>query len=124
MIDGYRCFTTVRGDDGGGLLVACITSLDPTLVFEGDCECEVLVIQARLGNQLLRIIAGYGPQECAPAIVREKYRSTVEAQVERSYLAGCMVLVAEDANAKLGPDIIPNDPNLMSEREKESRQMK
>ena len=117
-INGYRCFATTRGDSGGGLLIACLLALDPTLIFEGDCECEVLVVQASIGNQSLRIIAGYGPQECAPIIVREKYRGTVETQVERSYLAGCMVIIAEDANAKLGPDVIPNDPNLQSENGK------
>ena len=114
-LGGYRCFATVRGDSGGGLLIACLTSLKPTLIFEGDCECEVLVVQVVVGNKLLRIIAGYGPQECAPPVVRDKYRSTIEAQVERSYLAACMVLVAEDANAKLGPTIIPGDPHPMSE---------
>ena len=99
-------------------MIACISALEPTLIFEGDCECEVLVVQINTGNDTTRIIAGYGPQECAPDIVREKYRSTVESQIERSYLAGCMVLVAEDANAKLGPNIIPNDPNEMSDNGK------
>ena len=113
-LDGYRCFATVRGDSGGGLLIACLSAHKPTLIFEGDCECEVLVVQLVVGNKQLRIIAGYGPQECAPPVVREKYRSTIEAQIERSYLAACMVLVAEDANAKMGPTVIPGDPHPMS----------
>ena len=44
--------------------------------------------------------------------------NTVEEQIERAYLAGCSVLIAEDANAKLGAGIIPNDPNPVSENGK------
>ena len=105
--EGYRPFATLRGDNGGGLLVACLNSLN-----------AVLVIQVVLGNRNIRIIAGYGPQECAPVVVREKYRNTVEEQTERAHLAGCSVIIAEDANAKLGSDVIPGAPNQMSENGK------
>ena len=114
-LKGYRVFPTVRGDCGGGLIIACLSSLDPVLTFEGDAECEVLAVHVTLKSKPLRIIAGYGPQECAPRIVRETYRNTIEEQIECAYLAGCMVLVAEDANAKLGQDWIKNDPHIMSE---------
>ena len=77
-----------------------------------------MVVQIGVGVNIIRIKAGYGAQECAPPIVREGYRSTVEEQVERAKLAGCMVIVAEDANAKLGPSIIKNDPHPMSENGK------
>ena len=51
-------------------------------------------------------------------MVRETYRATMEEQVARAYLAGCMVLVAEDANAKLGPEMIAGDPHPISEKGK------
>ena len=117
-LKGYRIFELIRGDNGGGIMIACISSLQSTLIYEGDCECEVLVVEIKMNHENIRIIAGYGPQECAPIVVREKYRSTVEEQVVRSFLAGCMVLVAEDSNAKLGPTLVPNDPNPMSENGK------
>ena len=117
-LNGYETYQTVRGDHGGGLLIACLSSLDPVLIHEGDAECEVLVVQVTLKCKPLRVIGGYGPQECSPLIVRENYRNTVEAQVECAYLAGCMVLIAEDANAKLGPELIANDPHTMSENGK------
>ena len=114
-IDGYRCFPTVRGDSGGGLLIACKKDLDPVWIFEGDHECEVLVVEVSLSDSTkIRVIAGYGAQECAPPAVREAYRSSIEEQISQAYLTGCMVLVAEDANAKLGPGIIPGDPHPMS----------
>ena len=115
-IKGYRQFPLIRGDNGGGVLISCLISLEPILVFEGDSECEILVVQITLNpGKSIRIIGGYGPQECAPLLVREKYRNTLEEQVERAYLNGSMVLVAEDANAKLGPDWIKNDPHSISE---------
>ena len=117
-LQGYRCFDTVRGDSGGGLLVACLAALDPVMVYEGDSECEVLVVKLSVKKKQIRIIAGYGPQECAPVIVRETYRNTVEEQVVRATLAGASVIIAEDANAKLGPNWIPKDPNPMSENGK------
>ena len=48
-------------------------------------------------------------------MVREQYRNTVEGEVLRAKLAGCLVVVAEDANAKLGPTMIKDDPHPMSE---------
>ena len=117
-LKGYRQYETVRGDNGGGLLLACISSIQPVLIFEGECECEILVVQVKVGDYLIRIIGGYGPQECAPIIVRETYRITIEEQVNRAYLAGCMILIAEDSNAKLGSEIIPGDPHTISENGK------
>ena len=118
-LPGFKCFPTIRGDSGGGILIACKHSLEPVLIHEGDSECEVLVVQIKLSNQMnIRIIAGYGAQECAPSVVRERYRNSIEEQVSRAYLSGCMVIIAEDANAKLGPKMIPNDPHPMSENGK------
>jgi hypothetical protein len=118
LIKGYRTFTTVRGDNGGGLMIACLASLDPVMVYEGDSECEVLVVQIALESKLIRIIAGYGPQECAPLVVRETYRNTIEEQVVRAQMAGCSVIAAEDANAKLGSKWLKDDPNDISENGK------
>ena len=117
-LSGYQTYPTIRGDSGGGIMIACLSSLDPVLIYEGDAECEVLVVQVTLKSKPLRVIAGYGPQECSPAVVRETYRNTVEEQVECAYLAGCMVLIAEDANAKLGPELLSNDPHTISENGK------
>ena len=118
-IDGYRCFATVRGDCGGGILIACKSSLVPVLIFEGTSECEVLVVQIKINDNLcIRIIAGYGAQECAPPVVREAYRNSIEEQVSRAKLSGCMIVIAEDANAKLGPELIPGDPHPRSENGK------
>ena len=117
-VSGFRSFPTIRGDSGGGLLISCLSSLDPVLIFEGDNECEVIVVQMNLNCRTIRVIAGYGPQECAPLVVREAYRNTIEEQVMRAYLAGASVIIAEDANAKLGPHWIKGDPHPISDNGK------
>ena len=114
-LEGYRCFSTIRGDNGGGIFIACKSGLDPVQIYEGDSQCEVLVVQVKVNNsRKMRIIGGYGTQECAPATLREMYRNSIEEQVSRAFLSGSMVIVAEDANAKLGPTIVPGDPHPMS----------
>ena len=54
---GYRCFPSVRGDSGGGVLIACVSSLDPVLIHEGDAECEVMVVQIKINDN---------PTKCLP----------------------------------------------------------
>ena len=93
------CFSLLRGDNGGGLLVAARCNFEPVLVFEGYIECEVIVLELKLETLRIRVIAGYGPQECAPEVVRETYLSTIEDQVIRADLAGSMFVIAEVANA-------------------------
>ena len=114
-LQGYRCFPTVRGDSGGGILIAGLATLDPVLIFEGDSECEVLTVEVTLQKKRIRVIAGYGPQECAPVVVRETYRNTMEEQVIRAQLSGCSIIIAEDSNAKLGPEWLADDPHPISD---------
>ena len=65
-LTGYKCFPTVRGDNGGGVLIACIRSLDPVLIHEGDAECEVMVVQIKVNNdQNIRIIGGWSSKVCS-----------------------------------------------------------
>ena len=110
-LPGYRVFELIRGDNGGGLLIACLSALEPVQIFEGNQECEVLVVEISVNKQKVRVIGGYGPQECAPVIVREQYRNCIEEQVEKAKLSNTMILIAEDSNAKLGKEWIDGDPH-------------
>ena len=63
-IDDFEVFEHVRTkSQGGGLLTAVKKSFDPVLIFEGDDEIELLVVQGKIGNINIRFINGYGPQE-------------------------------------------------------------
>ena len=62
-LSGYEMFERIRTGQGGGLLTAVSFDLDPVLISDGGDENEILVVQAKLGRQVLRIINAYGPQE-------------------------------------------------------------
>ena len=71
-----------------------------------ELRLTILTVQVEPEEQHLRIAAGYGAQECVTVLVRKRYRSSIESKVERAKLAGYLVIVAGEANAKLGPEII------------------
>ena len=71
-------------------------------------------MQAHLGNLNIRIFNGYGHQEGSNKdnilhVWHEIEKQTIIAKDE-----GCGVLLEVDANAKLGCNIIENDPNPIS----------
>ena len=113
-LDKYQVFEKRREGAGGGLLTAIDHNLDPVLI-QSDEDCEVLVVQCILRRQKIRIINGYGPQEDDPLIKRMKFWETIEQEVVSAKKEKCMILIELDANAKLGSEIIRNDPNKISE---------
>ena len=63
-------------------------------------------------------MSGYGPQENHPEVQRTAFYTTLDAEVERSYLAGREVIISMDANAKLGNKWIPKDKHSICENGK------
>ena len=110
----YITFEYVRKDrGGGGLLTAVHKSLSPVSV-SNDTEEEVLVVEASIARQRVRFINGYGPQDDENSEIREAFFNRIDIEVKRSKLAGAMVCIEMDANAKLGNLIIPGDPEEQS----------
>ena len=72
-----------------------------------------MVVQANLLNQEIRIINAYGPQEDeiekSLSFCQHLEGETISARDEN-----CLTLIQLDANAKVGPEIIPSDPNGQS----------
>ena len=114
-LDNYQVFEKRREGAGGGLLTAIDHNLDPVLIQSDDEDCEILVVQCNLGKQKIRIINGYGPQEDDPLVKRMKFWETIEHEIVSAKNEKCMILIELDANAKLGSQIIRNDPNKISE---------
>ena len=73
------------------------------------------MVQCQIGSQQIRIINGYGPQEDDPLNKRLVFWQAIEQEVVSAKSANCMVLIELDANAKLGYELIKDDPNRMSE---------
>ena len=114
-LKNYQVFEKIRSGFGGGLLTAVDINLDPVLIEAVNDENEILVVQCQVGEQKVRIINGYGPQEDDQLANRLSFWQTLEQEITAAKNSNCMVLVQMDANAKVGKNIIPADPNHLSE---------
>ena len=101
-LDGYQIFEMHRTGMGGGLLTAVKHELEPVLVFQCEEGAEIMVVQVRLGHRNIRIFNAYGPQE-----------QDVSAQTKFNFWQNLEKEI--DANAKVRPIVISNDPNCQSE---------
>ena len=112
-LDGYVIFEKNREGLGGGLLTAVVRDLEPVLISDGGEENEILVVQANVGKHKIRIINAYGPQE-DEAEKSLSFWQQLEAETISADDENCLTLIQLDANAKVGPEIIQNDPNFQS----------
>ena len=94
------------------------TGLQPVLVSEYSDKFELIVVEVQIGNKSIRVITGYGPQESWDSSERIPFFTALEAAIVSAELEGKSVIIAIDANAKLGQKYIPNDPKEMSKNGK------
>ena len=76
---------------------------------------EIIVVQGEVNGKQIRFINGYGPQEYAASDDRIRFFARLEEEIVLSKLNGCMTFVEMDANAKLGPEWINEDPHPQSQ---------
>ena len=117
-LNGYQIFELLREGFGGGLLTAVRHELEPVLI--NQCEdAEVMVVQVKVGSKSIRIFNAYGPQENdVLSQTKLNFWQTLEKEIILAYEAGCDILIELDANGKVGPDVIPDDPNCQTENGK------
>ena len=112
-IAGYEIFECLRTKKlGGGLFTAALVSLDPVEITR-DEQTEILVIEISIRIYRIRIINGYGPQEDENSQAKSFWHS-IETEVIKAKDQGCGIIIQLDANAKVGSNILKNDPNAMS----------
>ena len=117
-IEGYKIFEKNRTGFGGGVLTAIIEELEPVLISDGDEDNEILVVQAKVGKENIRVINAYAPQEDDDLQNIISFWHTLEKEIISAVDAGCFVLIQMDANAKVGSEVIKGDPNKQSDCEK------
>ena len=114
-LPNLQVFEQVRtGKKGGGLLLAIHQNLDPVLIFEGDDDVELIVVQGHIGSQNIRFINAYGPQEDEQYEKVLGFYQKLEEEIVQAINSNCFVMMECDANAKLGYEVIKNDPNPQS----------
>ena len=77
-------------------------------------QSEILVVQVRVGEFNLRVINSYGPQEDSNLDETTDFWQKIEAEVINAKVDECLVLLQLDANAKVGHQVIKNDPHSTS----------
>ena len=112
-LDGYVIFEKNREGLGGGLLTAVVRDLELVLISDGGEENEILVVQANVGTHKIRIINAYGPQE-DEAEKSLSFWQQLETKTISADDENCLTLIQLDDNAKVGPEIIQNEPNFQS----------
>ena len=114
-IPGYQLFEKVRKNrKGGGLLTAADDNLNPVLISTGIDDNEIITIQADVGEHKVRIINAYGPQEDEDSQRILSFWQNLESEVMNAKDNNCLIIIELDAHAKVGPGVIKDDPNQMS----------
>ena len=110
--EGFEVFETIRKHkEKGGTMIGAHKALKPVLITQYDDTFELLVIEINVANKDVRVISGYGPQENFLATERVAFYEALEEEIIKAELSGKSIIVEADFNAKLGNDIIPNDPH-------------
>ena len=118
-LQDYQIFESIRKNkDNGGSMLGIHVGLHPVLVSEYFEHVELIVAEIRVANENIRVITGYGPQENWEDKDRLPFFTALEKEVASAQLESKSVIIAMDANSKLGPTYIPNDPKSMSKNGK------
>ena len=110
-LKGYQIFEQVRSSLGGGLLTAVDPDLSPVLISTGKDSVEILVVQVQIGKLKVRIFNAYGPQESEKKETIQQFWFDFEKQIIDAKEQNCCIMIGMDANAKLGLELISEDPN-------------
>ena len=63
-IPEYQNFERIRsGKSGGGLLTSITEDLNPILIHTANEDIELMTVEINVGEEKIRVINGYGPQE-------------------------------------------------------------
>ena len=116
---GYEIFESPRAGMGGGLLTAVRYELNPVVVYDSEDGSEILVVQIEVGDLRIRVFNAYGPQvRTLTDPAKLNFWQTMEQEIIAAIEANCEIVIELDANAKVGPQVIPGDPNVQSDNGK------
>ena len=106
----YQIFELLRKNSaGGGLAIGAKTDIEPVWLSEGDDSVEVLVVQVKVGEIIIRCVGAYGPQEKDPIERKNKFWERLSHEVEKAQETNAAFILQMDGNLWAGKEIIEND---------------
>ena len=115
-MEGFEIFESIRKKKkNGGTMIGVHKALKPMLVNEYNEKFELIVLEIFVGGKDIKIISGYGPQENWAEDDRLPFFISLEEEIIKAALLGKSIFIELDANSKLGPTIIENDPHSQSQ---------
>ena len=112
--NNFVVFEAIRKAKHGGTMCAVNKNLNPKLIEEYNSPFELLVVEVETKNKQIRVMTGCGPQENWDEEKRMPFFIALETEIVKAELAGKSIIIAMDANSKLGPEYIPKDTHDMS----------
>jgi hypothetical protein len=114
QLEHFCIFEAKRTKVGGGSMMGIHESMNPVLISAYEDEFELIVVQTKVWKKEIRFITGYGPQEDWTDDKKAPFYIALDQEISKAQDEGKSVYIAMDANAKLGSEFIPGDPNKIS----------
>ena len=101
--------------DGGGVAIAAISELNPTLISQGEDDVEAITIEVHAKNATILCTSAYGPQMREHINKKHQFWKYLENVVDKANMEGKGFILQGDLNAWLGPEVIPGDVHLQND---------
>ena len=114
-MDGYEIFESIRKKKDGGTLIGVHKALKPMLIEEYNDTFELIVVEVNVSGKEIRVMSGYGPQENWTEEEKMPFFIALEEEINKAEMHGKSIFLEMDANSKLGPEYIKEDPHSQSQ---------
>ena len=114
QLDNFVLFESKRTKMGGGSMLGVSKDLNPVLVSLYENDCELIVVETKIGRREIRFITGYGPQEDWSDDLKAPFFVALNTEISKALSEGKSIYIAMDAKCKLGTTYIPKDMHNMS----------
>ena len=114
-IPNYFVFETNRAQKGGGGLITAVhQEFKPSLIETEIDNSDILSVKCKIGNNNVRLINGYGPQEYDQNSQKMEFFTAFETAIQSAYLNGDLICAELDANSKIGMENLISYPHHIS----------
>ena len=110
-LENFEIFEAIRKKHNGGTMIGVNRALEPALIKDYNEEFELIVVEIKIQNKIIRIMSGYGPQEHWNEADRIPFFLALEEEISKAEMQGTSIILEMDSNSKLGTAFIPNDPH-------------